>query len=172
MLKDIPGYEGIYRASSSGKIYSIKTWKERVTINSVYLMITLSNKGRNKMFTVHSLIALTFLGDRPQGMHINHKDGDKHNNNIENLEYVTRSENMIHAYRVLGKKNNKTNLGNFYGKSFRKEPIKQYDKNMNEVKSFDCIRRASHELCILETSIANCLNGRCRTSGGFIWKYA
>lgn len=172
MLKDIPGYEGIYRASSSGKIYSIRTWKERVTINSIYLTITLSNKGINKMFTVHSLIALTFLGDRPHGMHINHKDGNKHNNNIENLEYVTRSENSKHAYRVLGVKNAKSNLGNFYGKAFRKEPVKQYDKNMNEIKSFDCIKRAADELGILDSAIGNCLGGRCKTSGGFIWKYA
>lgn len=172
MLKDIPGYEGIYRATSSGKIYSIRTWKERIPIKGVYLMITLSNKGRNKMFTVHSLIALTFIGERPHGYQVNHKDGDKHNNNADNLEYVTPSENGLHAYRVLGVKNAKSNLGNFYGKAFRKEPVIQYDLNMNEIKSFDCIKRAADELGILDSAIGNCLAGRCKTTAGFIWKYA
>lgn len=49
---------------------------------------------------VHSLVAAAFLGPRPEGYEVNHKDGDKTNNCVANLEYVTQSENIAHAYRI------------------------------------------------------------------------
>lgn len=170
--KPIPFYEGLYEVSDDGKIYSVKTGKERVQINSVYKCITLSKNGINKTYSVHSVVAEVFIGKRPEGFQVNHKDGNKHNNFASNLEYVTRSQNTKHAYDVLGFKNAKSNLGNFYGKSFRSVPIIQLSMDRTLIREFDCIRRAHHELGILESSISNCLGGRSKSAGGFIWEYA
>lgn len=60
-----------------------------------YLVVQL---GRGHKRTVHSLVAEAFIGPRPKGMDINHKDGNKKNNNVGNLEYCSRSANMKHAY--------------------------------------------------------------------------
>ena len=65
------------------------------TLPAGYLVVVL---GRGNKRTVHSLVAEAFIGPRPQGMDINHKDGNKKNNNVGNLEYCSRSANMKHAY--------------------------------------------------------------------------
>lgn len=65
--------------------------------NSGYLIVILHLKNRNKARTVHSLVAQAWLGPRPEGFVINHKDGNRKNNNWKNLEYVTGSGNMKHA---------------------------------------------------------------------------
>jgi hypothetical protein len=60
----------------------------------------------SKMCYVHRLVAESFLGEIPPKYEVNHKDGDKSNNNLSNLEIVTCSQNLIHSYRVLGRKAN------------------------------------------------------------------
>lgn len=67
-----------------------------------YCRVTFSVQNKAICKTVHSVIAEAFLGPRPDGCEVNHKDGDKKNNKVENLEYVTRSENLLHRSRVLG----------------------------------------------------------------------
>lgn len=64
---------------------------------SGYQTITLSHKGARFYGTVHSLVAIAFLGPRPENMQINHKDGNKRNNALTNLEYLSPSENKLHA---------------------------------------------------------------------------
>jgi len=104
--KAIPGYEEEYSASSYGRI---RKEKEHLGMYSGmlmkssfdgggYLKVTLRKNGEKRTFTVHKLISSTFFGVNPDGMCVNHKDGVKINNNILNLEYVTYSENTIHAF--------------------------------------------------------------------------
>lgn len=64
-----------------------------------YLVVKPVRGGRNVQRYVHELVAEAFLGERPSGFDINHRDGDKHNNVLENLEYVSHAENMAHASR-------------------------------------------------------------------------
>lgn len=89
-----------YYVSDKG---NVKTRKEKVLTplinNNGYPMINLVKNGKHQRFSVHRLVAKAFLGEpEDPSLVVNHKDGDKTNNNIENLEYVTSSENTLHAY--------------------------------------------------------------------------
>jgi len=111
--KDIPGYVGEYQVSNLGNVKSLErkilksngvvsTIRERVlrqnTVNG-YPYVNLGNGNSKK---VHVLVALAFLGERPDGMDVRHKDGNKSNNNVDNLEYGTRSENNLDNYKHYG----------------------------------------------------------------------
>src|SRR3990167_1749868 len=105
--KDVVGYEGLYSVSSFGCVKSHTCWagqkdnfilKARVCRR--YFRVTLYKNKISKSCFVHKLVAEAFIGDRPNGKQINHKDCDKLNNNVTNLEYVTPSENCLHAFRM------------------------------------------------------------------------
>lgn len=102
----IPGYEGIYAVSSDGEVMSMNyansgmpgLMKPKIDI---YKRVALrKGTAKQRTLTVHSLVAAAFIGPRPSGHQVNHIDGDKLNNRVENLEYCTRSENMKHAFRT------------------------------------------------------------------------
>lgn len=112
--KDINGYEGLYQASNSGQIKSLKHtiirsngWKqsfeERILKSGLckngyrYVVLSTKNKGQQS-YPVYSLIIKTFIENTDNKKDINHIDSNKQNNKLINLEYATRSENMKHAY--------------------------------------------------------------------------
>lgn len=110
----IPGFDATYDVSSHGRVRS----KERFDklgrkfescilkpfiAGAGYEYVTLSVDGVRHRRTVHSLVALAFVGPRAVGMEVNHRDANKTNNAAENLEYLTRSGQILHATRVLGK---------------------------------------------------------------------
>src|SRR3990172_703465 len=109
--KDIPSYEGIYQASSFGKIRSLnfKNTHRCLLMNQTigndgYLCLNLYKNGIPKIIRVHRIIAKVFVPNPSNKICINHKDGNKKNNHINNLEWCTYSENNYHAYRILNKK--------------------------------------------------------------------
>lgn len=112
----------------------------------------------DKIYKVHRLVALTFLPNFYGRPEINHKNGDKSDNRIYNLEWCTASYNQLHSYRF------KLN------KSAKK--VHQLDMDGNFIKEFDSIRGASKELGLHEDSISKCARGKTKKTGGFKWKYA
>lgn len=111
--RDIPGYEGVYQASNLGRIKSLdvvmelrsgpfihkgRVLKLRQGTTSPYLLVSLSNSGKRKMHLVHRLIALTYIENNDSKPEVNHINGNKFDNRPENLEWVTSSENKLHAY--------------------------------------------------------------------------
>ena len=105
--RDIPGYEGIYRVSNDGQVMRVGSavLKPRLK-KSGYMFISTYLKSRRQNFYVHKLVAWLFIGERPNKADINHINGIKTDNRVENLEYMTRAENMRHA-RELGLHNNR-----------------------------------------------------------------
>lgn len=109
--REIPGTD--YSVSSEGRVISHKFGRDRVMKPHKnadgYRQVALSMQDGRKDAMVHRLVAEAFIGIPPTPAHqINHKDGQKQNNRVANLEWVTHKENMQHSFRVLG---NKTGRG-------------------------------------------------------------
>ena len=111
----VPGYEGYYEISNLSRIHSInrsiqtkagyfKPEKERLLVqrtnNKGYLTVTLSKDGYSKTHFVHRLLATVYIPNPANKPILNHLDGDKLNNRLDNLEWVTYSENALHAYKT------------------------------------------------------------------------
>ena len=92
----IKGYEHRYAINTLGRIYSAVSnrWLSKTRTNSVYLQCRLDNK----TFRIHRLVALTFIPNPLNLPEVNHKDENKHNNDVSNLEWVTSAENMQHSH--------------------------------------------------------------------------
>lgn len=111
--KDIPDFEGKYQISNFGRVKSMLRYQvfskggkieipekiRKPILNSEYLNITLSiSKNNIRMKRIHILVATCFIPNPENKPQVNHKDGDKLNNHVDNLEWVTSSENLQHAY--------------------------------------------------------------------------
>ena len=165
--KDIPGYEGLYQASNLGKIRNEKT--RNILSGGIkrgYKEVILIKDNKRKYKLVHRLIALTYIPNNSNKPQVNHKDGNKLNNNVDNLEWCTRSENMKHAYRTgletpLYAKNNP-----------RAKKIKQYDLNNKLIKEYYGIKEASRINNLNPRDISKCCQGKRKQVGGYIWTYS
>ena len=111
-----------------------------------------------KTFALHRLVALTFIGNPENKEQVNHKDGNKLNNSVENIEWVTNKENQIHKV--------KNGLANSYTRK-----IGQYNLNGSLIKEYVSIIAASKEVNISSSCIRGVLINNRKTSAGFIWKY-
>lgn len=109
----IPNFYGLYEVSNQGRVRRRET--QRVLGEKKhpggYVFVCLSNAAIRKQRTIHSLVAETFMGPRPSGLEVNHRNGIKNDNRLENLEYVTHIENERHKREVLGKTNAGINHG-------------------------------------------------------------
>ena len=166
--KDVKNYGGLYQVSNLGRIKSLPrntnnkykngVIKQNVIRGKSYYYVNLYNKG-TKLFTVHKLVAETFIPNPNNLPCINHIDGNKLNNRVDNLEWCSYSGNEIHAY----KHNLKTPL-------FKK--VNQYDLNGNFIKTWNSIKEANN---FYGTShISECCNDKSNRNiaKGYLWKYA
>jgi len=96
------GYEGKYRISSNGDIYSFyKKGNLRPAVNNWgYNYVSLSKNNKAKSYTVHRLVALHFIENPDKLPTVNHIDGNKLNNQVKNLEWSSFSDNQLHAYKT------------------------------------------------------------------------
>jgi hypothetical protein len=108
---DIEGYKGKYRVSNKGRVKSLRRkghLTERLLLlacaSGRYLQVALYSGRIRKHFLIHRLVAKTFLDNLLQKEEVNHKNGIKTDNRVENLEWCTHSENMDHAVNILDKK--------------------------------------------------------------------
>lgn len=101
--RPIPGYEGFYEVSTSGQIRSVYRYRKvlkPMVSNTGYERVDLFKKRVRKQFSVHRLVALTFI-DNPDGKpYVNHKDENKTNNSVDNLEWVSHVENCRYGTAI------------------------------------------------------------------------
>lgn len=163
--KDAIGYEGLYQISNLGNIYSILSNKLLIPGISSNGYYTVSLKG--KTHTLHRIVAMAFIYNTKNKKCVNHKDCNKLNNNVYNLEWVTYSENAKHAY--LNKLRTSSFLGKKRGLNARSKKVVQLDMNLNFIKIHDSCVGASIDSNISKTGINNCCKNRSISSGGYIW---
>lgn len=138
--------------NSSGRITDIENYK---VIEDGYIRVYIYNK----TFALHRLVALTFLDNPENKETVNHIDGNKLNNKIENLEFATNKEQQIHKHAI--------GLGNNFTRK-----VKQYDLNWNFIKEYDSIVLAAKEMNVSKGTIRGVLIKYRKTSAGYIWRYS
>lgn len=178
--KDIPNYEGLYQASNLGNIKSIgygrpKLLKLVLNKRLGYLYVTLWKDKKLLGKRVHRLIAQTFLENPEEKPEVNHLDGVKINNNVENLEWSTEKENTIHyiknglrKYKISEEHRDKINKSNILK---RAKTVQQFDKENNLIAEFKSAGEAAKSINIGKGNIINCCNGKLKSARGFLWKY-
>ena len=171
--KDVDDYKGIYKVSSLGRVLRIKKSKGTSGNNMLIpskkesgLEVRLRNRGNDKKYLIHRLIAKAFIPNLKNKPQINHKDGNRWNNHLHNLEWSTNSENTKHSHDYLDREY--TAYGENHSNS---KTVSQYDKYGNLINIYGSVNEAGRQLNIQFTNIAKCCRNERKTAGGFIWKY-
>jgi len=174
MKKDIKGYEGFYMVNNKGDVFGLDRFVDRkgvripvkgMTLKNYrakngYYVVNLNKNGHVKQCYVHSLVAEAFIGERPHRVTVNHKDGDKLNNHVSNLEYATYSENNLHARR--------TGLNTYSPAERMSKPVAMM-KDGVVVREFNSLAEAVRHTRILH--IGCVCRGQRKQSGNYQWKY-
>lgn len=201
-MKEIKGFED-YLIDEKGNVYS--KHRNRFLNTCIrgdgYAMVGLYKDGMRKNFQIHRLVAEAFIPN-PDGLpQVNHKDENKLNNNVDNLEWCTAQYNLTYGNRIFKacqKRKENDPEGKSYIRSmetrqknnphnecFKKtvatrtlngcvnaeKSVSQYDINGNFIKSFRSLAEAAKETNSSAGCICNCLKGRSKTHKGFAWKY-
>lgn len=169
----VEGCENVYAVSNYGRCYSYKRFGSKggylkpLKGPKGYYYYDLSVNGKMKAKRINVLIFETFIGKIPKGMHVNHKDENKSNNAIWNLNLLTPKENNEWGTRVDRIVDTRTKNGCSNG---RKEVL-QYSIDGVLINEFKSMADASKSINKKPSDIWNAINGKQKTCGGFIWKY-
>lgn len=160
--QSVDGYEGLYLVSTYGRVLSAprsgtkKEWHFLAPhLVCGYVQYELSKSNKTKSYKAHRLVAEAFLPNPERKREVNHIDGNKHNNKLDNLEWSTTSENQIHAHYKLGK---------------GIKAVKQLSKDGKLIKVWRSIKEASLSLGIDRSDISNASRGKRLSAGGYKWQ--
>ena len=169
--KDIEGYEGLYQVSNLGRVKSLnyKCTKEEKILKLMsdkdgYLYVNLYKEGKRKTYKVHRLVAKAFIPNPENKLEVNHKDEDKTNNKVENLEWMTCKENINYGTRNERSRKSQTN------DKKRSKPICGINIKTNEKIEFPSTMEAGRS-GFYQSNIVDCLKGRRKSHKGYKWFY-
>ena len=168
VFKDIAEFTGLYQVSDHGNVKSLIGEDKIILKPSInpggYYNVVL--KGR-KTRRIHRLVALAFIPNPNNLPEVNHKDGIKTNNKLNNLEWTTSSKNQKHSYRLgLSKPLPRSQLATLASK-----PVSQHDLNGKEIDNFISSIDASRKTGVSHYGISKVCIGKLKTSGGYKWKF-
>jgi hypothetical protein len=172
--RDVKGYEGVYIVSNMGNVRRVGRHSNQFTSwdnarelkksdnGKGYFFVTLSMNNMQKRPYVHRLVAEAFIDNPENKPTVNHKDGVKSNNCVENLEWATYTENNVHSIEVL--KRDTKNSSDSY-------TVCQFDKAGNFIKEYPSMREAERQTGL--KAISQVCRGKKyhHTAGGYVWKY-
>ena len=165
--KPVVGYEGLYMVSNFGRVKSIKFGKEIILKSRKdrygYLQLNLWKNNKLKRCRIHRLVAEAFLPNPHNYPCVNHKDEDKTNNNVDNLEWCTHKYNSNYGTAIQRRSQKRIN-----GK--RSKKVYQYTLDGQFVREWDSIRECGRN-GFNPTCICMCCKGKQKYHRGFIWKY-
>lgn len=168
--KDVENYEGLYQISNFGRVKSLKFGKEKILKpgkkSAGYLFVKLCKNGNMKNVFVHRLVALAFIENPENLPEVNHKDENKENNWVDNLEFCTRSYNINFGTRNSRMLNTKK-LNN--AKTAERE-IDQYTKDGFFIKTWRSSREAER-YGFFQSAIIACCRKRRKSHGDYVWQY-
>ena len=185
--KPIKGYEGKYEVSNLGRVKSkerisnccynsTRKTKEKIIAHYLekngYLSVCLFKEGKHTK-RVHKLVASAFIPNPNNYPCINHINGNKLDNNMNNLEWCTYSHNVKEAFR-LGLANNSEKQRNAvreYCKKHKNKPLVQLDINNNLIKEWNSAVEVEEKMGISRKNISQCVRGKNKTAGGFKWLF-
>ena len=168
MFKDVVGWEGFYQVDEAGTIRSTPRngngFKAHVMSQSTdsdgYKVIKARNKDKVRTLKVHRCVAQAFIANPENKPQVNHKDGNKANNTVTNLEWTTCSENIRHA----------KNLG-LQCECPNRVRVLQYNLEKSEIiGSYPSLKEAEHQTGVGWTGISAVLRGQRKSAGGYYWE--
>lgn len=176
----IKGYEGIYQISNYGRLKSFRKKKDGYITSNVnkdgwYFTVNLYDASmRRKTKRIHVLVAETFIGEITRGYHVHHKDGNKQNNRVDNLEIISPKK---HRIETLAQKPDLYNGMNNYNKFEKPKHIQQFDLEGHFIAEYANAKIASEFTGVCQRNILQVANqteyrnGQTRKqAGGFVWK--
>lgn len=138
----------------------LKQWINKYGYPEITLRSYLGGFTRKDSIGVYRLVAETFIPNPLRKKCVNHISGNKLDHSVENLEWVTHSENELHSYRVLGKKHNRPGLGKFGVNAFVSKQVKSVDKNKN-ITYFGSLLEAGKSINMSSNSVSDyCKSGK------------
>lgn len=166
--KDVVGYEGLYQVSNKGRVKSLWFGKERILrpgkLKKGYLMVCLCKNREKKWCLVHRLVGQAFLSNPHNLPEINHRDENKENNSVQNLEWCSVKYNNSFGTRLQRVSEKHTN-----GKDSK--PVFQYTLDGEFVKEWKSGHDVQRNLGFNNASISRCCLGKQKSAYKFVWKY-
>ena len=177
LWKDVVGFEGLYMISSKGRVICVGSDKSKIATiskngdlilkqqdNRGYRKVLLTNGNRRITFSAHRLVAIAFIPNPENKPQVNHINGNKSDNSIENLEWSTSSENINHAFNTLNKVSCWTG---------RKGVLSHCSKKVTCVTTgevFDSIKEAANKYGIDASNITNAIKGKVKRAAKKEWR--